>query len=495
MANILKPIRENYIIILILFLGCVLRFVNLEGRCFWCDELESYNRVVQPVGEMLSELIRNTPRVPLYYTFLHFWLMFIGTSDAFARTLSSLFGVMTILVSYHFFRKLFDRKVALLSAFLLAISPFHIMLSRIVREYALVGLLSVCSMFCFWLVISAKSNRFYKWLIYGIVSFLLVSTHYYCWFIIIAQGVFLLICRREKLKLWIVTNGIMFTIFLPWIVLNFLFRLRGEWDGALTTYTSATFGYFIKAAYFFYSFTLGQTIYPFNLYIVVPLLATFIVFIYGMIYLLREHDQYKKIILFWLFVPFIIGMFLPLYAPRQLLVSLPAFCLILATGIVKMRYAWLKWIIGAVIILTCAYSNYNYFTNRQYFDVDMVTPWREIAKDVSKKEETSDAVILGRLMEGFPHYYRGALPIYRIDPFGSPEQIKQYREKHKRLWILLHSERPRENFEQWMTENGEIILTKKYLYEENTLKGLRESFKNIHKYHEYKYKLYLFKLE
>jgi len=494
MTNILKQIRKNHIIILILFLGCVLRFVNLEGRCFWCDELESYNRAVQPVGEMLSELIRNTPRVPLYYLSLHFWLN-LGTSDAFARTLSSLFGIMTILMSYYFLKKFFNKNLALLSVFFLTISPFHIMFSRIVREYSLVCFLSVCSMFSFWLVISAKSNRFCKWLIYGIVSFLLVYTHYYCWFIIIAQEVFLLICRRKKLKLWIVTNGIIFTVFLPWIVLNLWFKLNGEWDGALTTYSSSTFGYFIKTAYFFYSFTLGQTVYPFNLYIVVPLLVTFIVFIYGVIYLLSEHDQYKKIILFWVFIPFIIGMFLPLYAPRQFLVSLPAFCLILSIGIIKMKYIWLKAFVLTVIIFAFLYSNYNYFTNRQYFDVDMVTPWREIAKDVSKKEETSDAVILGRLMEGFPHYYRGILPIYRINPFDSPEQIKQYGEKHKHLWILLHSERPRDNFEQWMRENGEIILTKKYLYEENTLKGLGESFKNIHKYHEYKYKLYLFKLK
>ncbi|MFH1904417.1 MAG: glycosyltransferase family 39 protein [bacterium] len=495
MTNILKQIRKNYIIILILFLGCVLRFINLEGRCFWCDEFESYNIALQSVSSTLSSLIRNTPHIPLYYTLLHFWLM-LGTSDTLTRTFSSIFGVMTILISYHFFKKMFDRKVALLSVFLLAISPFHIMFSRIVREYALTCFLSVCSMFSFWLVISAKSNRFYKWLIYGVVSFLLVYTHYYCWFIIIAQAIFVLVYKRDKLRLWIMTNAIIFIFFLPWIALNLWFRLKGEWGSVLATYASSTFGYFIKAAYFFYSFTLGQTVYPFNLYIVVPLLVVFsIVFIYGVIYLLREHGQYKKIILFWLFIPFIIGLFMPACAPRQLLLILPAFCVILAAGIVRMRYKWGRWIVGAVIILTFAYSNYNYFTNRQYFDVDMVTPWRAITDEITVNEQKDDVVLLGRLMECFPLYYRGNLPIYRINPFDKPEQIKKYGEKHKRLWILLHSERPRENFEQWMRENGEIILTKKYLYEEDTAKGLKEGFKNIHKYHEYKYKLYLLKLK
>lgn len=495
MNLIFKKIHSKWIIILILFLGCVLRFVNLEGRCFWCDEFESYNMAVQPVGEMLSGLIRNTPHIPLYYTFLHFWLMFVGTSDAFARTLSSLFAMVTILISYHFFKKLFDKKIAFLSTFLLAISPFHIMFSRIVREYSLACFLSICSMFSFWLVISAKSNRFYKWLIYGIVSFLLVYTHYYCWFIIIAQGAFLLIYKREKLRLWIMTNAVIFVFFLPWIALNLWLKLTGEWAPYLSTYSSSTFGYLIKTTYFFYSFTLGQTVYPFNLYMTVPLLAVFfIIFIYGTIDLLRRHGQYRKIILFWFFIPFIIGMFIPACAPRQLLMILPAFYVILATGIVRMKYVWLKWIVGAVIILACAYSNYNYFTNRQYFDVDMVTPWRAITDEITVNEQKDDVVLLGRLMECFPHYYRGNLPIYRINPFDSPEQIKRYGEKHKQLWILLHSERPRENFEQWMRENGEIILIKKYLYEEDTLKGLRESFKNIHKYYEYKYKLYLFKL-
>ena len=125
----------------------------------------------------------------------------------------------------------------------------------------------------------------------------------------------------------------------------------------------------------------------------------------------------------------------------------------------------------------------------------MVTPWRKITDEVFSNEQKDDAILLGRLMAGFPHYYREKLSVCRINPFDSPEQIRKYGEEHKRLWILLHSARPRGNFEQWMRENGKIILAKKYLYEENTLRGLRESFKNIHKYHEYKYKLYLFKLK
>ncbi len=490
-----KKIYSKWIFILILVLGSILRFINLEGRCFWCDEFESYNRAIQSVGHMLSGLIRNTPHIPLYYLLLHFWLN-LGTSDTFARTLSSIFGVMTILISYCFFKKLFDRKVALLSVFFLAVSPFHIMFSRMTREYSLVCLLSVCSMFGFWYVISAKSHKSRYWITYGIISFLLVYTHYYCWLVIISQGIFLLIYKRDKLKPWLITNIILLVFFLPWITANLWFRLKGEWGSVLTTYTSSTFGYFIKVAYFFYNFTLGQTVYPFNLCMTVPLLASFsIVFINGTINLFRRDSQYKRIILFWFFIPFIIGMFMPACAPRQLLLILPAFCVILAIGIIKMKYIWLKGFAITVIILASLYSNYNYFTNRQYFDVDMVTPWRKITEEVAVNEQKNDAVILGRLMEGFPHYYRGVLPIYRIDSFDSPERIKQYGKKYKQLWILLHSERPRENFEEWMKENGEIILTKKYLYEENTLKGLRESFKDIHKHHEYKYKLYLFKLK
>ena len=495
MTFMLKKIRNKWVVILILILGSVLRLANLEGRCFWCDELESYSRGIQPIMHMLSGLIRITPHIPLYYISLNFWLNF-GTSDAFARTLSSIFGVMTILISYYFFKKLFDRKVALLSVFLLAISPFHIMFSRIVREYSLVCLLSVCSMFCFWYTISAESHKFRNWILYAIVSLLLVYTHYYSWLIILAQGIFLLIYKRNKLKPWLITNIILFVFFLPWFGVSLWFKLTGEWAPYLSTYSSSTFGYLIKAACFFYSFILGQTVYPFKLYITIPLLLIFFgVFIYGTIVLSKKYNQYKKIILFWVFIPFIVGMLMPACAPRQLLLILPAFCVILATGIVRMKYAWLKWIVSAVIILASLYSNYNYFTNRQYFDVDMITPWRKITDEVAVNEQKNDAVILGRLMEGFPHYYRGVLPVRRINSTSSPEQIRGYVKKYKRLWVLLHSARPRENIEQWMKKNGEIMLTKRYLYEENTLKGLSEGLKNIHKYHEYKYKLYLFKLK
>jgi len=136
-------------LILILIIGSFLRVVDLGGRDFWSDEVASYNWAKLGLLDMTQTLVSDSPHLPFYFYLLRLWL-FLGKTDSFARLLSSIFGILTLIVTYKFVRELFNnRTVALISTLLLAISPLHLMFSRMVREYALLGLLATSSYYLF----------------------------------------------------------------------------------------------------------------------------------------------------------------------------------------------------------------------------------------------------------------------------------------------------------------------------------------------------------
>lgn len=110
----------------IILIGLFLRVYHLQTQSIWFDEafsvFESKMSLPQLVETVAS--VENSP--PLYFVFLHYWMMIFGSSESAVRFLSALFGVLAIPVIYLVGRQLFNEEVGLLSAFILAISSFNI---------------------------------------------------------------------------------------------------------------------------------------------------------------------------------------------------------------------------------------------------------------------------------------------------------------------------------------------------------------------------------
>ncbi|MGC8787836.1 MAG: glycosyltransferase family 39 protein, partial [Anaerolineae bacterium] len=109
---------------LILVLGAGLRLHTLSTESFYFDEAYSVWAARHSIGCLFT---LSTQRIfpPLYYMFLHFWLRF-GDSEFVVRLLSVTLGLISILGIYILAKQLFNRRVGLLSALLLAISPLHL---------------------------------------------------------------------------------------------------------------------------------------------------------------------------------------------------------------------------------------------------------------------------------------------------------------------------------------------------------------------------------
>lgn len=123
----------------IIALGAILRFYRIGHHGLWIDEAFSVWMGRQPVGEMLDWLVRVDQHPPLYYLLLHLW-MGLGDTEAIVRIFSALCATLTIPVVYVFGRRLLGARAGLLAALILAVSPFHVRLAQEARMYALLAL-------------------------------------------------------------------------------------------------------------------------------------------------------------------------------------------------------------------------------------------------------------------------------------------------------------------------------------------------------------------
>src|SRR5258708_916940 len=113
-------------LLLILGIALVLRWAFLSKESLWLDEVSSW-WFASDLGRALAAERTNPP---LYYTMLHFWIGWFGTSEAGLRSLSVVPGVLSVGLIYALGKKLFSRGIALGAALYQSISSFQIYYSQ-----------------------------------------------------------------------------------------------------------------------------------------------------------------------------------------------------------------------------------------------------------------------------------------------------------------------------------------------------------------------------
>ncbi|WP_198380738.1 glycosyltransferase family 39 protein [Roseomonas sp. KE2513] len=117
------------------------RFWHLTSSSLWVDEGFSVQVAVLDRARAM-ELIMADTHPPLYYLALLAWTSVFGAGEFALRSLSVLFGVLTIPVLFSIGRMLVGLRVGLLAAALLATSALHVQYSTEVRMYSLLPLLA-----------------------------------------------------------------------------------------------------------------------------------------------------------------------------------------------------------------------------------------------------------------------------------------------------------------------------------------------------------------
>jgi mannosyltransferase len=170
--------------------GALVRFTTLDVQSYWLDEVATVNILHHGFGDMLSAVSSGESTPPLYYIVAWVWSKLFGTGEFGLRSLSALFGTLTIPLAYVLGRELVGRRTGLVAAALCAFNPLLVWYSQEARSYSLLVLLTGLSLLALLRVLDDPApRRFAAW---AVVSIAAVATHYFAGFLVGAEALWLL---------------------------------------------------------------------------------------------------------------------------------------------------------------------------------------------------------------------------------------------------------------------------------------------------------------
>jgi len=249
------------LLLLILILGAGLRIYNLGRFSLWFDEALG---VLQ--AEHVEEMQFKNLIPPLYIYFLHFWSK-LADSEFTLRFPSAVFGVVAILMMFIVGRMLFTEKIGLISAFLLALSPFNIYYSQEARCYSLMTVFTLSSFY--FLIKALRDDKALSRIGFIVFNLLNIYCHYIGVFFWIAQVIYISAvvksAGRRKLIPLIICNIIIFLGSFPWLAMNYNFARQADnmysytdfwvpglfsWKSLLMTFKNFTVGFNITRTFY-----------------------------------------------------------------------------------------------------------------------------------------------------------------------------------------------------------------------------------------------------
>src|SRR5437868_3628707 len=176
-------------LVFFIFLGSILRVVFIARNSLWSDEIVSLQIASLSWRDFWRVLSTSEANMGLYYLLLRPWIHF-GSTEAVLRALSAIAGILTIPAAYKLAKALFDRRIALITAFLFSINPCDVFFSQQARSYSLQILLVTLSMWLFFTCIRQERPRSWSpWFLYVLASSFAVYAHFFSALILLAQWI------------------------------------------------------------------------------------------------------------------------------------------------------------------------------------------------------------------------------------------------------------------------------------------------------------------
>lgn len=179
--------------------GFGLRIINFNAKAPQLSEIIiCYTAIFKHLGDLLVYL-KGVNQNLLYISSLHFWFMLLGHPTILAgRSLALIAGVFTIIITFSFVKELFDRKTAVITAWLVALSPLLIINSRVIEGYSYACLVVLISEYFFVRAFVSREKSFWNIIAYVFFAVLRHYGHPYHIGLPVAEGIFLLSVYREN---------------------------------------------------------------------------------------------------------------------------------------------------------------------------------------------------------------------------------------------------------------------------------------------------------
>jgi mannosyltransferase len=206
------------VFLLIILLGTTLRFSFIQSEDLWLDEGFTLITAEQPTFSKVTESVfffETAP--PLYFYILNIWIKLLGNSTLATRSLSAIFGILSLPLIFLIARKISDEKTAILTTLLSSISMMLIWTSQEIRPYSFLVFLTLLSTLA--LTNLYQKNKPHYYLLYFLSLILLLYTSYFSVFVMFFHFMAITFTKKYKFlfKLFL-TQLFAFLFLIPWLL-------------------------------------------------------------------------------------------------------------------------------------------------------------------------------------------------------------------------------------------------------------------------------------
>ena len=434
-----------------LLLAFALRMVALDGPALRGDEAHTVMAWAGSLSEVIETMATVDPHPPLAYLAFNLWLRVAGDSEFAARFLSVLAGVLGVAAVYALGRVWGGRTLGLVAALLMALNPFHVWHSQDARNYALWAAISALAV---WLMLRALRRGTAKhawrrtWLPYIAAQIAAAYIFYFEVALLAFQNVYVLLAHRRAralLRRWFLAQAAIALVVAPWYLYPRLQEYTGTAEGLDL---GGVFTWIVPALLF------GETLPPgMANWLWVPAWALVGA---GLVAAWRVSRERFAFLAAYAGVPLAalcaLSLVQPVFRPRYILASMPAYVLIVA-GLVTAVSGWRglpaksrQRAVGTLwggLALVMALGLWHHFTNPLYAKSP---DWRALAAFLEARAAPGDIVVQNIPDPAFGYYYQGAhitLPARAsraAEPIPAADdtaaQLAALLEEHRALWFL-----------------------------------------------------------
>lgn len=465
------------LIIPVLLVAAGLGFYQLGAESLWIDELYSIHDalLIEPVP---VELVNRFSQVrPIYYLLLRIWMVF-GQGEFWLRSLSVLFGVGSVFLTYHLGRKIAGQAVGLLAALMLALSPMFVHFSQMVRMYSVGTFLGILGCLCLALALETPRAKYFAgWAVVRSFVFLTAPLNIT---LLVPDLILLGLTFRKQPQVlkeigkWLLLIGI---LCLPSVysllseTLPFLKKALGLTENVAAAQKTASFNLpldlFRKVKKF--------TIFPF------PSTSTFIsrvlqaytlvmLSLAGVAFYRNRHASRIVWAAAWAFVPWFVHAAVShrMLFDRYVFYTAPYLIILLAAGLVRI------WRMHRVVasVVAIAYAIIVLTGLGRYYSVQDRQDWRALFEFINQNEQPGDTIIYSmelvnpeKFSNSLKYYHKGDATMINVRELcensnvTKPEAILELQQTSANLdetWLLCGSGFDQDKFQSVLGDYGQV---------------------------------------
>jgi len=392
----LNKIKNNYILIAILIFAAILRIYHIDFQSIWIDEIHTMIESDPKLSYSdFYEIMAFREQMPhLYFHLTRIVAYIFGHSSFAMRMISAIIGIACVYAIYLLGKAMLSKKTGIIAALLLSVNYFHIWYSQEARPYVLLSLFTILSFYR--LIIFIRDNSLKNAIYFGIFAALMINTHFFGLFVLVAQILILALVLFEKpktekiplIKKAIISGFLILLLWLPSIKIFFIVtKIKSFWiqPPGLDVYTQLFKDLFGGAESLLY-----------------------IVFLLSLFYFITTFNKKGKnnieenksllsfcVLIIWifitLFIPFLRSYLdIPMIISRYFISVLPAIILILAISITNVKRVIIQRIILMIFVII---SLTDLLAVKNYYNIPSKTQYEEITKKIIEKN-TSNAIVV-----------------------------------------------------------------------------------------------------